>query len=152
MCIIFSAGYFFGGGGAVPVACGISQARGWIRTTASDLCHSLQPQQCGIWASSETYTTAHGNSGSLIHWARPGIEPATSWSLVAFLNHWAMKETSSTGSFYLWVPYPQVQPTEDCGLCTFYIRDLSNHGFRYLWWVLLSIFADTQEWLCTLTS
>jgi len=30
-------------------------------------------------AVSATYTTANGNIGSLTHWARPGIEPATSW-------------------------------------------------------------------------
>ena len=46
-----------------------------------------QPQQCRIRASSATYTTAHSNSGSLIHWARPGIKLATSWFLVRFLNH-----------------------------------------------------------------
>ena len=52
-----------------------------------------QPQQCGIWATSATYTTAHGNAGSLTHRARAGIEPATSWFLVGFVNHWATIET-----------------------------------------------------------
>ena len=42
---------------------------------------------------SVTYTTAHGNTRSLTHWARTGIEPATSWILVSFVNHWAMKGT-----------------------------------------------------------
>ena len=37
--------------------------------------------------------TAHGNTGSLTHWARPGIEPATSRFLVGFINHWAMVGT-----------------------------------------------------------
>ena len=32
-----------------------------------------------------TYTTAQGNAGSLTHWARPGIKPATSWFLVGFV-------------------------------------------------------------------
>ena len=32
------------------------------------------------------YTTAHGNTGSLTHLARPGIEPASSWILVRFLS------------------------------------------------------------------
>ena len=27
-----------------------------------------------------------GNAGSLIHWARPGIEPASSWILVSFVT------------------------------------------------------------------
>ena len=33
-----------------------------------------------------TYTTVHGNTGSLTHWARPGIEPETSWFLVGFIS------------------------------------------------------------------
>ena len=45
-----------------------------------------QPQQRRIWAASATYTTALGNAGSLTHWARPGIEPATSWFLVGFVS------------------------------------------------------------------
>ena len=32
------------------------------------------------------YTTAHGNTRSLTHWARPGIKPATSWFLVGFIS------------------------------------------------------------------
>jgi len=47
---------------------------------------------------SVTYTrahgnTAHGNAGSLTHWARPGIGPATSWFLVRFISHWATTGT-----------------------------------------------------------
>ena len=33
-----------------------------------------------------TYTTGHGNAGSLTHWARPGIELMSSWILVRFVN------------------------------------------------------------------
>ena len=33
-----------------------------------------------------TYTTAHGNAGSLTHWPRPGIEPASSRMLVRFVS------------------------------------------------------------------
>ena len=40
-----------------------------------------------------TYTTAHGNTTSVTHWARPGIEPTSSWILVSFINRWAMKGT-----------------------------------------------------------
>ena len=32
-----------------------------------------------------TYTTPPGNTGPLTHWARPGIEPASSWMLVRFI-------------------------------------------------------------------
>ena len=38
---------------------------------------------------STTFTTAHGNTGSLTHWARPRIEPETSWFLVGCVNHCA---------------------------------------------------------------
>ena len=43
------------------------------------------PQHHQIRAMSATYTTAHGNTGSFTHWARPGIEPTTSWFLVGFV-------------------------------------------------------------------
>ena len=39
-----------------------------------------QPQQHWIRAASVTYVTAYGNTGSLIHWARPGIKPVSSES------------------------------------------------------------------------
>ena len=45
-----------------------------------------QPQQCQVQAMSATYTTAHGNAGSPTHYARPEIEPATSWFLVRFVS------------------------------------------------------------------
>ena len=35
---------------------------------------------------SATYTTVHGNAGSLTYWARPGIELASSWILVGFIS------------------------------------------------------------------
>ena len=52
-----------------------------------------QPQQRQIWAVSTTYTTADGNAGSLTRRARPGIESATSWFLVRFVNHCATMGT-----------------------------------------------------------
>ena len=63
---------------------GSSKARGLNQS------YSYQPtpqlQQCQIWASSSTHTTAHGNATSLTHWKRPGIEPATSWFVVRFVS------------------------------------------------------------------
>ena len=38
---------------------------------------------------SMTYTTTLGKARSLTHWARPGIEPTSSWMLVGFVNCWA---------------------------------------------------------------
>ena len=45
-----------------------------------------QPQQLRIQVASAIYTRAHSNTGSLTHWVRPGIEPATSWFLVGFVS------------------------------------------------------------------
>ena len=63
---------------AAPMAYGGSEARGLIGAVAAGLCHSH--------SNMGTYTTAHGNARSLIHWARPGIEPTTSWFLVGFVS------------------------------------------------------------------
>ena len=63
---------------------GSSQARSQIRAVAAGLCH--KPEKLGIQAASATYTTAHGNAGSLTHWARPGIKPTSSWMLVRFVS------------------------------------------------------------------
>ena len=50
-------------------------------------CWPMQyPQQRGIWATFVTYTTAHGNTGSLTQWARPGITPASLRILVRFVT------------------------------------------------------------------
>ena len=46
------------------------------------------------------YTTAQGNNGSLTHWVRPGIEPATSWFLVRFISavpRWELQLTKISG-------------------------------------------------------
>ena len=53
-------------------ACGGSQARGLNRSYSWR--PQPQPQPHGIRAE-----IAHGNAGSLTHWARPGIEPVSSW-------------------------------------------------------------------------
>ena len=52
-----------------------------------------EPQQRGIRAASATYTTAHGNTRSLTHWARAGTKHATSRFLVGFVNHCATTGT-----------------------------------------------------------
>ena len=63
-------------------AYGGSQARGQNGAVAAGLCHS--PTRSRV--ASVTYTTAHGNDGTLTHWARPGIKPVSSWILVRFLS------------------------------------------------------------------
>ena len=52
---------------------------GWIRA-------KTQPQQQGILATSTTNTTARSNTGSLTHWARPGIKATSSWILVGLIS------------------------------------------------------------------
>ena len=76
---------------AAPVTHGSSQARGQIGHYSCQAQPQPQPQplQHRIQAASVTYTTVHGNTGSLTHWERPEIKPASSWILVRFLTHWA---------------------------------------------------------------
>ena len=63
---------------------------------------SPQPQQHQIWAVSVTYTTAQDNAGSLTHWARLGIEPASSWFLVRVIFTVSRRELQKfVGFFFL---------------------------------------------------
>ena len=55
--------------------------------------------------SNQSYARAHGHTESLTHWARSGIEPATSWFLVGFFNHCAMTGAPLFG--YLNDSYPR---------------------------------------------
>ena len=58
-----------------------------LRSDRSCSCRPTpQPQQRKIWATSVAYTTAHGNSRSLIYWARTEIEHMSSWTLVGFIT------------------------------------------------------------------
>ena len=68
---------------AAPFTHGGSQARGWIRATAASLHHSHS--NAASKPCLRTTTTAHSNTGSLIHSERPGIEPASSQILVRFV-------------------------------------------------------------------
>ena len=60
-----------------------------------------QPLQRRIRATSAIYTTAHGNAGSLTHWARPGIEPASSWFLVGLFPLLYDRNSSLSLSFLM---------------------------------------------------
>ena len=66
-----------------PMACVGSWARDWIRCSAASLGHSHSQ----IQGASVTYTAACGNTWSLTHWMRPGIQPA-SLQTGRFLTHW----------------------------------------------------------------
>ena len=65
-----------------------------------------QPQWCRIRAVSMTYTTAHGNTGSLTHWVRPGIKPTTSWFIVGFVSPAPRRERQSMHSLYSFSAVP----------------------------------------------
>ena len=58
-----------------------SQARRQIRARPTP-----EPQQCQIQPTYATYTTAHDNAGSLIHWTRPEIKPMSSRILVCLVT------------------------------------------------------------------
>ena len=102
-----------------------SQARGQVK-----------PWQLGIWAASATYATAHGNTGSLTHWAGPGIEPASSWVLVRFVTtkpQWELHNPSlswkqgSSAIIMLPVPYFLLW-TMFCSACTGQIIPTAAHS------------------------
>ena len=65
------------------MAHGGSQARGQIRAVTAGLSTATATP---IQATSVTYTTAHGNAGSLTQSARPGIKSVSSWILVRFVS------------------------------------------------------------------
>ena len=45
-----------------------------------------------VESSPVAYATATATQNCLMHWARPGIKPASSWTLVGFLTSWATRE------------------------------------------------------------
>ena len=67
---------------------------------------SCQPQEHLIRAESATYTTAHGNTGSLTHQARPGIEPSPHGYQLGslLLSH----DRNSAAGFQCWHFIPQI--------------------------------------------
>ena len=87
--------YFICSFRATPKAHGSSQTMGGIRAIATSLWHSYSNE------GSEPclYTIAPSNTGSLMHWARPGIEPASSWILVRLVSHWTATRTPKSYQF-----------------------------------------------------
>ena len=87
-----------------------SQARGGIRAVATGQSHSQL-------ASSVTYVAAQGNAGSLTHWARLGIKPASSWILVGFLNPWATMEIPPSSMKVLIKNWKTIHPSSSPPRC-----------------------------------
>ena len=67
---------------AAPAAYGGSQARDWIWGVAAGLHHS----HSNTGYEMHPPPSPHGNGRSSTHWARPGIEPLSSWTLVRFVS------------------------------------------------------------------
>ena len=67
-------------------ACGIWKFPGSKSYWSCSCWPMPQPQQHEIPAGSVAYITGHSSAGSLTHWARLGIELASSWILVRFVT------------------------------------------------------------------
>ena len=103
--LVLSTFFFFGHFRATPSAYGGSQARG----QSCSRWPTPQPQQHQIQALSATYTTAHGNTGSLTQLTKLGIKPTTSWMLVRVTSTEPRWELPVLSTFRhalknLWVP------------------------------------------------
>ena len=61
----------------------------WLGSIWNCSCQPMpQPQQWG-WQrgiGTTSVNTTHSNTRSLTHWARPGVEPTSSWKLVVFIT------------------------------------------------------------------
>ena len=79
---------------------GIWRLPGWGLNWSCGPWPTSQPQQHRIHAVSVTHTTAHSNTGALIHWARPGIEPESSWMPVRFVSTEPQRELQELRSFF----------------------------------------------------
>ena len=74
--------YLFVFSRATPVAYGGSQARGLMAAAATSLCHSHSNARSEL----HLQPTPQCNARLLTHWARPVMEPATSWFVVGFVS------------------------------------------------------------------
>ena len=80
---------------------GVSLARGPIE---SELQLPATATATPDLSCSATYTTARGNTGSLTHWTRPGIKPASSWFLAGFISAVSQWELPISTFFEWWFP------------------------------------------------
>ena len=88
-----------------------------------------QPQQRGIQATSVTYTAAHGNARSLTHWARPGMEPTSSWTRRQVLN--PLSHNRNSPDSLLETP-PKFFPEEEATLRPLEIKSIKTKAKRVL--------------------
>ena len=85
-------------------------------------------------------TTAHNNIGSLSHWARPGIEPASSWMLVRFISTEPRQELCL---FFLIPQRARFSGLVSNSSIPFQLYKMSSrHGKLFLLWE----FANPRRW------
>ena len=82
------------------MAHGSSQTRGRIKAAAAS---NSTATQCQSQAASSTYTTVHGNAGSLTPWLRPGIKLTSSWIRVGFVTIGLCRELLSCAFWNLFI-------------------------------------------------
>ena len=79
---------------------------GLFRTTSMAYGSSLARGQIGAVAPGLRHS--HSNTGSLTHWARPGIKPMSSWTIVEFITAeplWEVPVCHILDSTYKWYHY-----------------------------------------------
>ena len=113
--------------------CGIwkFQARGRIRTAATNLCHSHRSS--GSKLCLQLTPTAHGSAGSLIHWSRTEIEPESSWILVRFSTADSQRELLIyifKWSYLKWLLNIWVNVNH---VCNYFLVTARNFFFCLLW-------------------
>ena len=124
-----------------------------------------QPQQRRIQVESVTYTTSHGDTGSLTRWARPRIEPTTWWFLVGFVSAAPWQELQILEFWreqllllfllkYSWFTtcqfllYSEVTQFVCVCVCTFFFYIIFRHGLALCYIVGLYCLSILNVILC----
>ena len=91
-CFLWGFFFFFLFFWVIPAACESSQAGGLNRATAAELpAYTIATAMQDL----SSVCNLHHSSGqcrNLTHWAKPGIEPKTSWFLVGFVSTAPLRE------------------------------------------------------------
>ena len=91
-----------------------------------------EPQQHWILATSVTNVTACGNTGSLTHSVRPGIDTASSWTLCQVLNPLNHNGNAKGEIFFFFFGHSWAIPDQGSNPCYISDRSCSNDNARSL--------------------